>query len=157
MKSNKFVQIGKNVVILTDSKDIGNPGFGYEPDVSEFGYKIPLQLRPHSFKVIIEDNVRIGRSVTIDRGRHRDTVIGEGTKIDNHVHIGHNAIIGKNCLLCAHSNIGGSCEIGDRVKVWMSATIIDHIKIGEGATIGAGSVVVHDVPSNTTVKGVPAK
>lgn len=143
-------KIGKNIIIGAGTV-IGGEGFGYMPD--ESGKLIQF---PHIGKVIIEDDVEIGANVCIDRGALGDTIIGQGTKIDNLVHIAHNVKIGKNCQIICHVGIGGSVEIGDNSFVGISACIRNQIKVGKNAVIGMGAVVVKDVPDNTTVAGNPA-
>ena len=95
--------------------------------------------------------------MVIDRGSWRDTVIGSGTKINNLVHIAHNVITGKHCLIAAGAKICGSVDIGNFAEIWTGANIKEHIKIGEGAVIGMGAVVIRDVPPHTTVVGNPAR
>lgn len=144
------VKIGKNVVINTGVV-IGAEGFGYEPD--EDGTLVQF---PHIGGVIIEDNVEIGANTCIDRGALGDTVIGEGAKIDNLVHVAHNVVIGKNCRIICLVGIGGSVEIGDGSLVGISASIKNQKKIGKNVVIGMGAVVTKDVPDSTTVIGNPA-
>jgi len=112
---------------------------------------------PQIGRVIIEDNVEIHSHVCIDRGALGDTVIGEGTKIDNLVHIAHNVKIGKHCFIVANVMLGGSCSIGDYSWIAPSVSILNGIKIGKNCTIGMGSVVMHDIPDNSVAYGVPAK
>lgn len=128
-----------------------NDGFGYEWDGNEWVHF------PHHGNVVIGNEVRIGAYTCIDRGNESDTVIGNGTKIDNLVHIAHNAQIGERCLIVAGSVIGGSAKIGDRCFIGMNASIKEHVTIGNDVTIGAGAVVLCDVPDGETWAGVPAK
>lgn len=144
------VKIGRNVIINAGAV-IGAEGFGYEPD--EDGTLVQF---PHIGGVIIEDNVEIGANTCIDRGALGDTIIGEGTKIDNLVHVAHNVVIGKNCRIICLVGIGGSVEIGDGSFVGISASIKNQKKIGKNVVIGMGAVVTKDVPDNTTVIGNPA-
>ena len=112
------VKIGKNVIIKPFAV-IGLDGFGFETDEKGL-YKIPYKRREHKYTVIIEDNVEIGAGCVIDRGSWRDSIIGEGTKLDNMVHTGHNSQIGKNCLLVVGTVLGGSCTMGDNCFVGMN-------------------------------------
>jgi len=136
---NPFIEIGKNVRIKSGTM-IGGNGFGYTKN--DEGHYIH---REHSFKVIIGNDVDIGNGCTIDRGRWRDTEIGDGTKIDNLVHIAHNVIIGKDCLIHAHVNLCGSVEIGDGVEIFPLTNIHPGVKIYNGVTIGDGSIVRTDI------------
>jgi len=148
--NSKYVSIGRNVVIKPLAV-IGYEGFGFEPTGS--GYEI----FPHIGGVIIEDDVFIGSCTCVNRGKLEDTVIGQGTKIDNLVHVAHNVRLGKNCIVVAHTIIGGSVTIGNGVYIAMSAIIRDHVKIGDNAFIGMGAVVTKDVEPGVTVIGNPAR
>ena len=116
-----------------------------------------LKRNIHNFDVIIGKDVEIGRLTNIDKGSYRDTVIGDGTKIDSLVHVGHNAIIGKHCLLVAGCVIGGSAEVGDYTHIGMNASIKDHVKIGKHVIVGAGAVVVSNVANGSVMVGNPAR
>ncbi len=142
-------KIGKNCQIGANST-IGGDGFGFH-----FANGIHNKV-PQIGIVRIEDNVEIGSNVTIDRATFGETVIGEGTKIDNLVQIGHNVKIGKNCILVAMVGIAGSTEIGDYTVIAGKAGINGHIKIGKGVTIGGGSVVLKSVKDGEFVVGYPA-
>ncbi len=131
---------------------IGGDGFGYYPDREGELYKFP-----HVGGVVIEDDVEIGSNTSIDRGALGNTVLGEGTKVDNLVHIAHNVIIGKHCRIICHVGIGGSVRIGDRAYLGIGALVKNQKTIGADALIGMGAVVVKDVPANTTVIGNPAR
>jgi UDP-3-O-[3-hydroxymyristoyl] glucosamine N-acyltransferase len=112
---------------------------------------------PQIGRVIIQDGVEIGANTTIDRGALRDTVIGEGTKIDNLVQIGHNVVIGRHCVIVAQTGISGSAELGDFVVLGGQVGVVGHVKIGAGAQIAASSNVRGDVPPGVRWGGTPAK
>jgi len=145
------VRIGKNVVIKSGSI-IGFDGFGYERN--EEGI---LERFPHRGSVVIEDDVEIGANTCIDRGTLSDTVIGCGTKIDNLVHIAHNVVIGRNCVIVCLSCIGGGARIGDGAWIAPLACIRDGISIGHHSIVGMGAVVTKHVKDYDVVAGVPAR
>jgi len=143
------VKIGRNVIIDAGCV-IGAAGFGFIRD--EEG--VPTQF-PQLGGVIIEDEVEIGANSCIDRGALQDTIIRKGAKIDNLVHVGHNAEIGEYTYLIACTTIGGSTKIGKRC--WIAPSrILNKITIGDDVTIGYGSIVMKSVPSGTTYMGTPA-
>jgi UDP-3-O-[3-hydroxymyristoyl] glucosamine N-acyltransferase len=144
-------RIGRNVIIHAGTV-IGADGFGYQRN--ETG---ELEKFPHIGGVIIEDNVEIGSNTIIDRGTLGDTIIREGAKIDNLVHIAHNVVVGRHAAVIAHAMVGGSTRIGDYAWVAPSACLRDGISIGDRATVGLGALVVKDVPDDTTVMGAPAR
>jgi UDP-3-O-[3-hydroxymyristoyl] glucosamine N-acyltransferase len=145
------VIIGENVTISAGCV-IGSAGFGYaENEDGEY------ESFPQLGGVQIHANVEIGANSTIDRGTLTDTIIGEGVKIDNLVHIGHNVVIGKNSIITANTTISGSVKIGEGVWIAPSASIINQIKIGDNSTIGIGSVAVKSIPMNEIWNGFPAK
>ncbi len=106
--------------------------------------------------VIIGNDVEIGANVTIDQGTIRPTQIGNGTKLDNQVHIGHNVIIGDHCLLCGQVGIAGSTVVGSYTVMGGQAGAADNIVIGEGVIIGAGSGVLSNVAKGKAMMGYPA-
>ncbi len=142
--------IGNRVVIHAGAA-IGQDGFGFIAGACGHT-KIPQIGR-----VIIQDDVEIGANTTIDRGTIRDTVIGEGTKIDNLVQIAHNVRIGRHCLIAAQAGISGSTELGDFVGVGGQAAFSSHLHVGAGAQIAAQSGVVQDVPEKARRGGTPAR
>ncbi len=152
------VAIGDRVIIHGNAV-IGADGFSFAP---ELGPRIPypadvVLMRVHSLgNVIIGDDVEIGAATTIDRSTLEATRIGKGTKIDNHVHIGHNVTIGEYCLIAGMVGISGSVVIGDRVRFGGGAGIADHVTIGTEAIVGAGSGVATNVPDGLFVSGYPA-
>ncbi len=138
-------------VIIHPGCGIGQDGFGYV-----MGPRGHLKV-PQLGRVIIQDDVEIGTGTAIDRGGTRDTVIGEGTKIDNLVQIGHNVSIGRHCVLVAQTGISGSVTIEDFVVLGARVGVNNHVTIGEGAQIAAISVVHGDVPAGARWGGTPAK
>ena len=112
---------------------------------------------PQIGRVIIQDHVEIGANTTIDRGANRDTIIGEGTKIDNQVQIGHNVEVGRHCVIVSQVGISGSAKLEDFVAIGGQSGVNGHITIGMGAQIAAVSVVRDDVPPGARYGGVPAK
>ena len=141
--------IGSNTNIL-DGAIIGKKGFGFFPGDKNIRY-------PHIGSVLIGDNVEIGCNNTIDRGSLSNTVIEDGTFLDNQVHIGHNVKIGKNCIITGQVGFAGSSSIGNNVMIGGQAGISGHLKIGDNVQIGGGSGVIKDIPSNSKVMGYPAK
>jgi UDP-3-O-[3-hydroxymyristoyl] glucosamine N-acyltransferase len=138
-------------VILGPGVQIGHDGFGYTAGPRG------LEKVPQLGRVIIQNNVEIGANSCVDRGSLDDTVIGEGTKIDNMVQIAHNVRIGRHCALAAHVGVSGSVTIGDGVMLGGRAGIADHLKVGDGAMIAAASGVMTDVPAGARYGGAPAK
>ena len=142
--------IGDRVIIHSGCQ-IGQDGFGYS--MAPTGHvKIPQVGR-----VIIQDDVEIGANTTIDRGALKDTMIGEGTKIDNLCQIGHNVIVGRHSVIVAMCGISGSTELGDYVVMGGQSGTVGHIKIGTGAQVGGASHPNHDVPAGARYFGTPAK
>ncbi|HEY7242760.1 MAG TPA: UDP-3-O-(3-hydroxymyristoyl)glucosamine N-acyltransferase [Xanthobacteraceae bacterium] len=141
--------LGDNVIIHPGCR-IGQDGFRFQPSGRAHA-KVPQIGR-----VIIQDNVEIGAGTTVDRGAAADTVIGEGTKIDNLVQIGHNVTVGRNCIIVAQCGLSGSVVLGDNVILGGQVGIADHLTIGEGAMIGAKSGVASDVPPGEIWLGSPA-
>jgi len=142
--------VGDRVIIHAGAR-IGQDGFGFA-----MGPGGHLKV-PQIGRVIIQDDVEIGANTTIDRGALKDTVIGEGTKIDNLVQIGHNVVVGRHCVLVAHVGIAGSTELGDYVVVGGQVGIIGHTKVGSGAQIAAQSGVTGEVPPGAKLCGSPAR
>ena len=142
--------IGDNVTIHSGAA-IGQDGFGFTAGPQG------LVKAPQLGRVIIQNHVEIGANSAIDRGALTDTVIGEGTKIDNFVQIAHNVKIGRMCLIAGHSGISGSCEIGDFTMLGGRVGLADHIKIGRNVQIAAASGVMTDIPDGARYSGIPAK
>lgn len=142
--------IGNNVRIYPGAC-IGQDGFGFAP--APTGYiKIPQLGR-----VIIGNNVEIGANCTIDRGSGPDTVVGEGTWIDNLVQVAHNVKIGKGCIIAAQTGISGSTTIEDFVSIGGQVGISGHLTVGKGARIAAKSGVTSNVPAGAEYMGYPAR
>ncbi|HEX7830097.1 MAG TPA: UDP-3-O-(3-hydroxymyristoyl)glucosamine N-acyltransferase [Thermoanaerobaculia bacterium] len=143
-------KVGKRCVIHSGVV-IGSDGYGFATDASGYHHKIP-----QVGIVRIEDEVEIGAGSTIDRAALGETVIGEGTKIDNLVQIGHNVRIGKRCLLVAQVGIAGSTQLGDAVQVGGQSGFAGHLKIGDRARVYSKSAVFDDVAEGVWVRGIPA-
>ncbi len=149
VKLLSYCELG-NRVILNAGVVIGSEGYGFE-QVDGVHEKIP-----HLGRVVIENDVEIGANTSIDRARIEETKIGEGTKIDNLVQIGHNVQIGKNCLIVAQVGIAGSVQFGDDIVVGGQAGFSGHIKVGSGAKIAGQSGITKDVKPGEFLKGNPA-
>ncbi len=141
--------IGDYVSIYTGVR-IGQDGFGFAIDPAGH-VKVPQLGR-----VIIGDHVEIGANTTIDRGASPDTIIGQGTWIDNLVQIGHNVEIGRGCVIVAQVGISGSAKIADYVAIGGQVGVAGHLNIGSGAKIGAQSGVISDIPPMQEYLGSPA-
>ncbi|MET0527933.1 MAG: UDP-3-O-(3-hydroxymyristoyl)glucosamine N-acyltransferase [Microvirga sp.] len=146
--SNAFIG---NRVILHPGVRIGQDGFGFA-----MGPQGHLKV-PQVGRVIIQDDVEIGANTTVDRGASRDTVIGEGTKIDNLVQIAHNVVIGRHCVIVAQVGIAGSTTLEDYVALGGQVAVKGHVRIGMGAQIAATSGVNGDVPAGARWGGAPAR
>ena len=141
--------IGDNVVLLAGAR-IGEDGFGYALGVSH-------EAVPQLGRVILQDNVHIGANTAIDRGAIGDTVIGEGSKIDNLVQIGHNVVLGRHCVIAGNTAIAGSVEFGDYVICGGHTCVAGHLQIGSGARIAGATAVSRNIPVRQTWSGNPAK
>jgi UDP-3-O-[3-hydroxymyristoyl] glucosamine N-acyltransferase len=142
-------QVGHRVAIHAGSV-IGSDGYGYVFDTS-FHRKM-LQVG----NVIIGDDVEIGANAAIDRGALGPTVIGQGTKIDNLVHVAHNVTMGRHCLIMGQVGFAGSTRLGDYCVIASQSGIAGHLTLGNQATVGAKSGVMRDIPDKGTVLGYPA-
>ena len=141
--------IGNNTNIL-DGAIVGKKGFGF------YAGKNKNIRYPHVGAVFIGNDVEIGCNNTIDRGSLSNTIIGDGTFLDNQVHIAHNVKIGKNCIITGQVGFAGSSSIGNKVMIGGQAGISGHLIIGDNVKIGGGSGVIKNIPSNTKVMGYPA-
>ncbi|GGH17891.1 UDP-3-O-[3-hydroxymyristoyl] glucosamine N-acyltransferase [Cribrihabitans marinus] len=148
---------------------IGADGFSFvTPEVSgvenvrrtmgdQAGARAQSWLRIHSLgAVTIGDDVEVGANATIDNGTIRDTAIGDGSKLDNLVHVGHNTRVGRDCLLCGQVGISGSVEIGNNVVLGGQVGVVDNIYIGDGAIAAGGSKILSNLPAGRVVMGYPA-
>lgn len=140
--------IGNNVIIHANTV-LGSDAFYYKNRSDGFDKLIS------GGRVILKDNVDIGASCTIDKGVSGDTIIGEGTKIDNQVHIGHDTIIGKRCLIASQTGISGCVIIEDRVTIWGQVGINSGVSIGEGAVILGQTGVTKSVTGGKSYFGTP--
>jgi UDP-3-O-[3-hydroxymyristoyl] glucosamine N-acyltransferase len=138
-------------VILHPGVVIGADGFGY--DSGPQGHKKIPQLGI----VEIQDDVEIGANSTVDRARFDRTIIGQGTKIDNLVQVGHNCVVGRHCIICSQVGVSGSCVIGDGVILAGQVGLADHLNIGDGAIALAKSGLHQDVPPKGKVFGAVAR
>lgn len=140
-----------NRVIIHPGVRIGQDGFGFA--MSPKGHmKVPQIGR-----VIIQDDVEIGANTTIDRGASRDTMIGEGTKIDNLVQIGHNVVIGRHCVIISQVGISGSTTLEDFAVLAGQVGVAGHVTIGAGAQVAAKSGIMNDIPRGEKWGGIPAR
>ena len=144
------MQIGKRVIVHAGTV-IGSDGFGFVKQDDGSHHKIP-QIGT----VVIEDDVEVGANVCIDRANIGETIIKQGTKIDNLVHIAHNVSIGRDSIIVAQAGISGSCEIGKQVILAGQVGVGDHVKIGDNAIIIAQAGVVQDVPPHAIQSGSPS-
>jgi UDP-3-O-[3-hydroxymyristoyl] glucosamine N-acyltransferase len=142
--------IGSEVIIHSGAR-VGQDGFGFA-----IGIRGHVKV-PQIGCVIIGDNVEIGANSTIDRGSLSNTVIGEGTKIDNQVQIAHNVRIGRHCIIVAQSGVAGSSELGDFVVMGAHSGVLGHIKVGSGAQIAGMTHVKNDVEPGAKMGGTPAR
>lgn len=158
-----------NRVILQHGVSIAADGFSFvtetagnvekakqDREIKESNTEQKIFKIPSIGSVIIEDDVEIGANSCIDRGTIEDTVIGEQTKIDNLVQIGHNCRIGKGCLIVSQAGIAGSCKIGDRVVIAGQAGLADHIEIGSDTVITAKAGITKSYPGKNILIGIPA-
>jgi UDP-3-O-[3-hydroxymyristoyl] glucosamine N-acyltransferase len=144
------VDIGKNCVIK-DNSTIGSEGFGFEYDED-----IPLHF-PQIGKITIGNNVWIGSNSTIERPALDETILEDHVKVDDLVQIGHHCVVGEGSLITAGTILCGGVKIGKKCWISPNVTIIQRVKVGDGALVGMGSVVLKDVEPGTVIAGNPAK
>ncbi|WP_342362380.1 UDP-3-O-(3-hydroxymyristoyl)glucosamine N-acyltransferase [Terrarubrum flagellatum] len=142
--------IGNRVIIHPGAR-IGQDGFGFA-----MGPAGHLKV-PQIGRVVVQDDVEIGANTAIDRGANKDTVIGEGTKIDNLVMIAHNVVIGRRCVIVGQVGISGSTEIQDYAVLAGQVGVAGHLRIGAGAQVGAQAGVMTDIPPGARYGGYPAR
>lgn len=141
-------QVGKRVILHAGTV-LGSDGFGFAQGSGG------MTKFPQIGRTVIEDDVEIGANTTIDRAALGETRIGQGTKIDNLVQLGHNVRVGRNCILVAQVGIAGSTTLGDGVVLAGQVGVAGHIHIGDGCRIGAKSGVGQDVPPKQDLSGIP--
>lgn len=139
-----------NRVILQAGAVIGGDGFGY---ITQNGKHTKVL---QTGNVVLEDDVEIGNNTCIDRATVDSTIVRKGTKIDNLVHLGHNDVIGENCLIVAHVGISGSVTVGNNVTFAGQVGTVGHISIGDNCLFGGRTGITNDVPSNSKMAGFPA-
>ena len=142
--------LGARIYVYPGAR-IGQEGFGFA------SVKTGFLTVPQLGRVILEDDVEVGANTTIDRGSARDTVIGAGSRLDNLVQIGHNVVLGRCCVIVAQVGIAGSTVLEDFVRVGGQAAMAGHLRIGQGAQIGAQAGVMGDVPPGEEVVRFPAQ
>jgi UDP-3-O-[3-hydroxymyristoyl] glucosamine N-acyltransferase len=138
-------------VILHAGVRLGQDGFGFA-----MGAGGHLKV-PQIGRVIIQDDVEIGANTCVDRGALKDTIIGEGTKIDNLVQIGHNVVVGRRCVIVAHAALAGSCTLEDFVVMGGQSGVAGHLTVGAGAQIAGVSHATDNVPPRARMVGTPAQ
>jgi UDP-3-O-[3-hydroxymyristoyl] glucosamine N-acyltransferase len=143
-------QLGRRVRIHAGAV-IGADGFGY---VLDGGIHRKVQ---QVGKVVVGDDVEIGANTTVDRGALGSTVIGQGTKIDNLVQVGHNVTIGEHCILCSQVGISGSVKLGNYCVLAGQVGLAGHLKLGNQVTVGSKSGVMHNIPDGEQWLGIPAQ
>ena len=145
--------IGDNVIIHAGCV-LGADAFYYK---RRKGQPVQYNKLESCGRVIIEDDVEIGAGTTIDKGVSGDTIIGRGTKLDNHIHIGHGAVIGKNCLFAAQVGVGGKAIIEDDVILWGQVGVSKDLTIGKGAVVYAQSGVPASIEGGKVYFGSPVE
>ncbi len=136
-------------VIIHSGTVIGADGFGY---YQKMGQNVKI---PHVGAVVLGDDVEIGANSCVDKGKFGNTVIGDGTKIDNQVQVAHNVVIGKNCILVGQCAIAGSSELGDNVMLGARAGVVDHVKVCSRTMIAGGCGVMSDIDKPGIYGGLP--
>ncbi|MDA7963218.1 UDP-3-O-(3-hydroxymyristoyl)glucosamine N-acyltransferase [Ruegeria sp.] len=169
----EMVSIGARAIIgdrfiAQPGARIGGDGFSYvTPEVSgaenarktmgdQGDAKAQTWMRIHSLGAVqIGDDVEVGSNCTVDNGTIRNTMIGDGSKLDNLVHVGHNTRVGRDCLLCGQTGVSGSVEIGNNVVLGGQTGVVDNIFIGDGVISGGGTKILSNVPAGRVIMGYP--
>ncbi len=131
---------------------IGSDGFGFLPPTDSR----PAIKVPQIGGVRLGDDIELGACVTIDRAKFGQTTIGDRTKIDNQVHVGHNCIVGTDTLICGRTTLGGSVTVGDFAMIGGAVVLNDHATVGKNARVAGGAIVLEEVPEGETYAGIPA-
>jgi UDP-3-O-[3-hydroxymyristoyl] glucosamine N-acyltransferase len=145
-----YSEIGNNVIIHSNSV-LGADAFYFKRRPDHYDKMLSCG------RVIIHDNVEIGACCTIDKGVSSDTIIGKGTKLDNHVHVGHDTVIGKNCLFAAQVGIAGVVNIEDDVILWGQVGVQKDLTIGKGAVVLGQSGIPKSLEGGKTYFGSPTQ
>jgi len=131
---------------------VGGDGFGFAVDPADGR----VVKKPQALSVVVGDDVEIGANSCVDRGSWRDTVIGDHTKLDNMVQIGHNAVVGGSCILCAHVALGGSSTLGAYVVMGGKSAVKDHVEVCDQVRVAAKAGVIRDIHTPGDYAGFPA-
>ncbi len=141
-----------HMCIIHSNTTIGADGFGYTPREDGMG----LVKIPQIGNVIIGNGVEIGSNTCVDRGKFSSTIIGDGCKIDNLIQIAHNCILGRSVIIAATTGLAGGVKVGDGAMIGGGVSIKEQTTVHTGASVGAGSGIMNDVPAGKTVLGYPA-
>jgi UDP-3-O-[3-hydroxymyristoyl] glucosamine N-acyltransferase len=144
------VRVGRGSIIHAGAV-LGADGFGFVWDGKQ---RVKV---PQIGNVAVADNCEIGALTTVDRAMVGDTKVGEGTKLDNHVHIGHNVVVGEHCALAAFVGVGGSTTIGDRVLIGGQTGISDHVTIASDVILAGQAGATNDIKEAGEYMGMPAR
>lgn len=152
----EWVRIGHRVRVHAGAV-VGSDGFGYAPIREENGPVLGHQKIHHLGRVVIGDDVEIGANTCVDRGTFGETRIERGAKLDNQVHVGHNAQVGEGAILCGGICLAGNARIGRFAYIGGMVGVVNQVVVGEGASVGALSLISRDVPPGAKVLGNPQR